>query len=76
MGKLEIKPVQILFLMFFIITFAFGSGCFRSFEEKSYYNIRDMKISANSIGTAFADLNVTTCIEKRRKHSKKYVSSP
>ena len=50
--------------MFFIIAFAFGSGCVRSFEDESYYNIIDMDISADRVGTAFVDLNVTTYIEK------------
>lgn len=63
MGILEIKPVQILFLISFII-FTFGSGCVQNFEEESSYNIRDMDISADRIGTAFVDLNVTTYIEK------------
>ena len=71
MKKLGIKPVQILFLMFFIISFTFGSGCVRSFEEESYYNIRDMDISADRIGTAFVDLNVTTYIEKTKEAQQK-----
>jgi hypothetical protein len=61
---LATKPIQILLLIFFITTFAFGSGCIRSFEEESYYNIRNMDISADHIGTAFVDLNVTTHLEK------------
>ena len=64
MGKLGIKPVQILFLISFVIVFAFGSGCVQNFEEESYYSIKDMDISADRIGTAFVDLNVTTYIEK------------
>lgn len=58
------KSFQILLLIFFITIFAFGSGCIRSFEEESYYNIRNMDISADRIGTAFVDLNVTTYVEK------------
>ncbi|MGB9927442.1 MAG: DUF7490 domain-containing protein [Methanosarcina sp.] len=57
-------PVKILLLMFFLMSFIFGSGCVRDFEEESGYNIRNMDISANHIGTAFVDLNITTYIEK------------
>jgi len=64
LGILEIKPVQTLLLIFFVITSAFSSGCIQDFEEESSYNIRDMDISADRIGTAFVDLNVTTYIEK------------
>lgn len=64
MEKLKIKLIQILLLVFCIIAFAFGSGCIRSFDEESYYNIKDMDISADHIGTAFVDLNVTTYVEK------------
>jgi hypothetical protein len=64
LGKLGIKPVQILFLISFVMAFAFGGGCVQDFEEESSYNIRDMDISADRIGTAFVDLNVTTYIEK------------
>jgi len=64
LGKLTTKLVQILFLISITTAFAFGSGCIRSFEEESSYNIRDMDISADHIGTAFVDLNVTTYIEK------------
>ena len=74
MGKLGIKPVQILFLISFVIAFAFGSGCVRSFEEESYYNIKNMDISADRIGTAFVDLNVTTYIEKYDGNSAKNTS--
>jgi len=62
--KLKIKLIQILLLVFCISAFAFGSGCIRSFEEESNYNIKDMDISADRIGTAFVDLNVTTYVEK------------
>ncbi len=74
MGKLKIKLVQILFLISFIIAFAFGSGCVKSFEEESNYNIRDMDISADHIGTAFVDVNVTTYIEKYNGNTEKNAS--
>jgi hypothetical protein len=64
LGKLKIKPVQIFFLISFVIAFTFGSGCIRNYEEESNYNIKSMDISADRIGTAFVDLNVTTYIEK------------
>jgi hypothetical protein len=64
LGKLKIKPVQIILLIFITTAFAFGSGCIRNFEEASNYNIKDIDISADRIGTAFVDLNVTTYIEK------------
>jgi hypothetical protein len=64
LGKLKIKPVQIFFLIYFVIAFTFGSGCIRNYEEESNYNIKSMDISADRIGTAFVDLNVTTYIEK------------
>jgi hypothetical protein len=64
LGILGIKPVHVLFLLFFVIAFAFSSGCVQDFEERSSYNIRSMDISADRIGTAFVDLNVTTYIEK------------
>ena len=60
--------------MFFIIAFAFGSGCVRSFEDESYYNIIDMDISADRVGTAFVDLNVTTYIEKNEGSTAKNTS--
>jgi hypothetical protein len=77
--KLETKPAQILFsrsifLLFFIIAFTFGSGCIRSFEEESYYNIKDMDISADHAGTSFVDLNVTTYIEKYQGDTEKNTS--
>lgn len=64
METLGRKPVKLLFLIFFVTIFIFGSGCIRNFEEESNYNIRDIDISAGRIGTAFVDLNVTTYIEK------------
>jgi hypothetical protein len=64
LGKLKIKPVQIFLLVFVINVFAFGSGCIRNFEEASSYNIKDIDISAERIGTAFVDLNITTYVEK------------
>lgn len=64
MEKLRTKFVQILLLISCITAFAFGSGCIRSFDEESNYNIKDMDISADRIGTAFVDLNVTTYVEK------------
>ena len=74
MKKLEIKPVQTLLLISFIVAFAFGSGCVRSFEEESNYNIKDMDISADRIGTAFVDLNVTTYVEKNNGNTAKNTS--
>lgn len=79
MKKLGTKPAQVLFLrslllIFFIIAFTFGSGCVKSFEEESYYNVRDMDISAERIGAAFIDLNVTTYIEKTQGNSAKNTS--
>ena len=64
MEKLKLKLIHILLLVFCIIAFAFGSGCIRSFEEESNYNIKDMDISADRIGNAYVDLNITTYIEK------------
>lgn len=64
MEKPKIKLVRILLLISCITAFAFGSGCIRSFDEESSYNIKDMDISADRIGTAFVDLNVTTYVEK------------
>jgi len=64
LGKMRIRPVQILFLISFFSVFTFGSGCVQNFEEESSYNIRSMDISADRVGTAFVDLNVTTYIEK------------
>ncbi|AKB45617.1 DUF7490 domain-containing protein [Methanosarcina vacuolata] len=69
MRKLGTRSTQTLFLrsfflIFFVTIFTFGSGCIKSFEEESYYNVRDMDISADRIGAAFIDLNVTTYVEK------------
>lgn len=69
MRKLGTRSTQILFsksffLIFFIVIFTLGSGCIKNFEEESYYNIRDMDISADRTGAAFIDLNVTTYVEK------------
>ncbi len=69
MGKLGTTSAQILFLksfflILFIIAFTFVSGCVKNFEEESYYNVRDMDISADHTGAAFVDLNITTYIEK------------
>jgi hypothetical protein len=62
--KLKFKFIHILLLVFCTIAFTSGSGCIRSFEEESNYNIKDMDISADRIGNAFVDLNVTTYVEK------------
>ena len=64
MEKLKFKLLHILLLVLCIIAFAFGSGCIRSFEEESNYNIKDMDISADRIGNAYVDLNITTYVEK------------
>lgn len=74
MGKQRIKPIRILFLMSIIFLFASGSGCIRSFEEESYYNIKDMDISADRAGTSFVDLNVTTYVEKYQGDTEKNAS--
>ncbi|MDQ1276001.1 MAG: hypothetical protein QG610_1576 [Euryarchaeota archaeon] len=74
MGKQSIKPVRILILMSILLLFASGSGCIRSFEEESYYNIKDMDISADHAGTSFVDLNVTTYIEKYQGDTEKNTS--
>ncbi|AKB34735.1 hypothetical protein MSSAC_0145 [Methanosarcina siciliae C2J] len=71
MGKQRIKPIRILFLMSIIFIFASGSGCVRSFEEESNYNIKDMDISADRAGTSFVDLNVTTYVEKYQGDTEK-----
>lgn len=79
MRKLATKSAQILFLkslfiIFIIILFTFGSGCIKNFEEESYYNVKDMDISADRIGAAFVDLNVTTYIEKSQGDTAKNTS--
>ena len=74
MGKQGIKLTQMLILMFIILLFASGSGCIRSFEEESYYNIKDMDISADRAGTSFVDLNVTTYVEKYQGDTEKNTS--
>jgi len=74
LGKQRTKLIQILFLMSIILLFTFGSGCIRSFEEESYYNIKDMDISADRAGTSFVDLNVTTYIEKYQGDKEKNTS--
>jgi len=71
LGKQRIKPIRILFLMSIIFIFASGSGCVRSFEEESNYNIKDMDISADRAGTSFVDLNVTTYVEKYQGDTEK-----
>jgi hypothetical protein len=73
------KSAQIFFLkslllIIFIVFFTFGSGCIKNFEEESYYNIRDMDISADRIGAAFVDLDVTTYIEKSQGDTAKNTS--
>ncbi|KKG14881.1 hypothetical protein EO98_03845 [Methanosarcina sp. 2.H.T.1A.6] len=60
--------------MSIILLFASGSGCVRSFEEESYYNIKDMDISADLAGTSFVDLNVTTYVEKYQGDTEKNAS--
>lgn len=60
--------------MSIILLFTSGSGCIRSFEEESYYNIRDMDISADRAGTSFVDLNVTTYVEKYQGDTDKNTS--
>jgi hypothetical protein len=62
--NLKFKLIHVLLLVFCIVVFAFGSGCIRSFEEESNYNIKDMDISADHIGNAFVELNVTTYVER------------
>jgi hypothetical protein len=63
-----------LFLIFFILAFTFVSGCVKNFEEQSYYNVRNMDISADHIGAAFVDLNVTIYIEKSQGNTAKNTS--
>lgn len=63
-----------LFLLFIIIVFTFESGCVKSFEEESYYNVKDMDIAADRIGAAVIDLNITTYIEKTQGDSAKNTS--
>jgi hypothetical protein len=77
--KLGTKSAQILFLkslllILFIIIFTIGSGCVKNFEEDSYYNVRDMDISADRTGASFVDLNVTTYIEKSQGDTAKNTS--
>ena len=79
MRKLGTKSAQILFLkslflILFIIAFTFGSGCVKNFEEESYYNVKDMDISADRTGATFIDLNVTTYIEKYQGDTAKNTS--
>lgn len=79
MGKkgiksLGIRSFKILMIMSILLAFTSGSGCLRSFEEESYYNIRDMDISADRVGTAFVDLNVTTYVEKYHGDTEKNTS--
>jgi hypothetical protein len=74
LGKQNLTPAQILILMSVILLFASGSGCIRSFEEESYYNIKDMDISADHAGTSFVDLNVTTYVEKMQGDTEKNTS--
>ena len=81
MGKKGIKSLgtrsfKILIIMSILLAFTSGSGCLRSFEEEeeSYYNIRDMDISADRVGTAFVDLNVTTYVEKYHGDTEKNTS--
>ncbi len=79
MRKLVTKSAQILFLkslfvILFIVIFTFAGGCVKDFEEESYYNVRDMDISADRTGAAFVDLNVTAYIEKSQGDSAKNTS--
>ena len=79
MRKLGTTSARILFLKsffltLFIIAFTFGSGCVKNFEEESYYNVRDIDISADHTGAAFVDLNVTTYIEKSQGNTAKNTS--
>lgn len=67
----QIKFLKNLLLVLFIIVFIFGSGCVKNFEEKSYYNVKSMDISADRTGAAFVDLNVTTYIEKSQGNAAK-----
>ncbi|MDD4496841.1 MAG: hypothetical protein PHV51_01610 [Methanosarcinaceae archaeon] len=66
MGSQRIRPIKIIILISVILACSISSGCVRSFEEESYYDITDMDISAERTGAAFVDLNVTTYIEKDR----------
>ena len=79
MGTQGIKSLgtrlfRVLIIMSVLLAFTSGSGCLRSFEEESYYNIRDMDISADRVGTAFVDLNVTTYVEKYHGDTEKNTS--
>lgn len=58
------RTFKLLFLFSLLFVCTLSSGCLRSFEKESYYSITDMDISAERIGVAFVDLNVTTYIEK------------
>ena len=79
MGTQGIKSLgtrlfRVLIIMSVLLAFTSGSGCLRSFEEESYYNIRDMDIYADRVGTAFVDLNVTTYVEKYHGDTEKNTS--
>lgn len=66
--------IQFLLVLSIILALTLGSGCLRDFETESYYNIKDMDISAVSIGTAVVDLNVTTYVEKYQGDAEKNTS--
>lgn len=63
----EIRFVLILLIM---ASAAVSSGCIKDFEESSNYGITDIEISADSIKSSYAELNVTAYIENRGGDSK------
>ncbi|AFV23809.1 hypothetical protein Mpsy_1602 [Methanolobus psychrophilus R15] len=59
------RGIRFILILLLIASVAVSSGCLKDFEEQSNYGITDIEISADSVKSSYADLNVTAYIENR-----------
>ncbi|MDN5308771.1 MAG: hypothetical protein PWP14_165 [Methanolobus sp.] len=64
------REIRLILILLITASVAASSGCLRDFEESSNYGITDIEISADSIKSSYAELNVTAYIDNRGGNSK------
>ncbi|WP_292463670.1 PGF-CTERM sorting domain-containing protein [Methanolobus sp.] len=64
------REIRFVLILLIIASAAVSSGCLKDFEEQSNYGITDIEISADSIKSSYAELNVTAYIQNRGGNSK------
>jgi hypothetical protein len=64
------REIRLILILLITASVASSSGCLKDFEESSNYGITDIEISADSIKSSYAELNVTAYIENRGGDSK------